>query len=405
MKKKGTKEKQTRIIELEKKLEKYKKKLAVRRKGYGEVTRTRFGDSFEDQLRDDTNILTAFIESIEVELEGLRKQKMNYKESKQILEEIKKAKKILLNCHRSPDPDSIGSALAMYSVLKVLDKQVDIVCPTKNIDTSVSYLKNFRKIKSVDFSNLLFDKYDLFITLDSSSWDMVTDNKQVPFPNIPIITIDHHKTNDNYGKINLVDKDTTSVGEIVYWVFKDWKVKINQDVASAIMVAIIGDTGAFRYPGVDSRTFRTASELMSLGADKDKTIHHIYRSEDFNMLKFRGEALSRLKIDKKHKFVWIAVPYKIYKKYQDLVGVREMSASSYAQIVKGTEFGFVAIEEKPGRLSISFRSRSGFDTSKIAQSLGGGGHIYASGAKVEAPFDEAVEKVLKTARKFARENK
>lgn len=67
--------KEKRVKELEKKLEKYKKKLEERRKGYGEVARTRFGDSFEDQLRDDTNTLTAFIKSIKAELESLRKEK------------------------------------------------------------------------------------------------------------------------------------------------------------------------------------------------------------------------------------------------------------------------------------------------------------------------------------------
>ncbi len=74
MKKQGNKEKVQRIKELEEKLEKYKKKLAKRRKGYGEVTRTGSGDSFTDQLRDDTNTLTAFIESIKAELESLRKE-------------------------------------------------------------------------------------------------------------------------------------------------------------------------------------------------------------------------------------------------------------------------------------------------------------------------------------------
>lgn len=329
---------------------------------------------------------------------------MNYKQSKQILKEIKKAKKILVNCHRSPDPDSIGSAIAMYRVLIKMGKSVEIICPTKEIEGYVKYLKDFDKIKTVDFTSLEFESYDLLIALDSASWGMVTNKRDIPLPKIPIVVIDHHNTNDSYGKINLVDKETISCCEILYWVFKDWGVSIDKKTANALMAGLIGDTGAFQFPKVTSRTLRTAEELMKLGADKDKAIHNIFRSADFKMVKFLGEVLSRMGIDRKHKFVWSVTPYDVYKKYGKPVGAKEMAAGSFTQIVKDTEFGFVAIEQERGTLSVSFRSRTGFDTTKISSELGGGGLVYASGAKIELPFDEAVEKVLKTARKFAMKN-
>jgi len=331
---------------------------------------------------------------------------MNYKGSSKILEEIKKANKILINCHRNPDPDSIGSALALRRVLINMGKQVEVICPSEELFVNVGYLKDYKKIqKGIDFSIFDFSKYEIFITLDSSSWDMVTDTKDFAPKGITTIMIDHHLTNNMYGDLNLVDNKVTSVGELLFSVFEDWKVEIDKETANCLMTGIVGDTGAFRYPGSNERTFQVASKLIGLGADKDRAIHKIYRSEPYKLIKFYGEVLARMKIDQSRKFVWSAIPFEVYKKLGKPATAKESSASLFAQVVKGTEFGFVALEEKKGKLAISFRSRTGFDVSPIAEELGGGGHKSAAGAKIVGlPFDKAVEKVLEVARKYAERN-
>lgn len=331
---------------------------------------------------------------------------MNYKESLEILEEIKKANNILLNCHRGPDSDSIGSALAMRQVFLNLGKKVEIVCPSEELPNNLNFLEGFSEIKlGVDFGKLDYSKFDLFLTLDSSSWDQVTGLRDNPTKNIKIITIDHHLTNTKYGEINLLDGKITSTGELLFSVFEDWGVNISKNTADCLMCGIVGDTGAFRYPGAGERTFEVASRLMKLGADKDKAVHVLYRSEPYELIKFYGEVLSRVKIDKEYKFVWSAVPYEVYEKLNKPAMAKESAASLFAQVVEGTDFGFIAVEQEEGKLAISFRSRTGLNTSDIAVELGGGGHAYASGAKIEGlPFDEAVEKVLSAARKYAKKD-
>jgi phosphoesterase RecJ-like protein len=220
--------------------------------------------------------------------------------------------------------------------------------------------------------------------------------------NIKIAVIDHHLTNEMFGTLNLVDTNITSVGELLYLVFEDWGVSLDKNIADCLMTGIVGDTGAFSYPGSNERTFKIASELMKLGADKDRAVHQLYRSESFELVKFYGEVLIRSEIDEAGKFFWSAIPYDSYEKLGRPVMAKESSASLFAQIVEGTDFGFVAVEQEKNKLAISFRSRTGFDTSKIASELGGGGHIYASGANVEGlPFDKAIEKVLEVCRKYA----
>ncbi len=330
---------------------------------------------------------------------------MNYPESQQILEEIKKASKILLNCHRHPDSDSIGSALAMMHALTSLGKEVEIICPSEVSPQSINYLSGFDQISlGVNFKEFDFSKFDIFLTLDSSSWDMVTATKDFIPSGIRTIAMDHHLTNVKYADFNLVDNKRTSTAELLFSVLEDWEINITSDIANCLMVGIIGDTGAFRYPGADARTLYIGAKLIELGADKDRAINAIYRSDSFELLKFYGEVLSRFQIDKEFRFVWSAIPFEVYKKLNDGLLAKESAASLFSQVVDGTDFGFVAVEQEEGKLSISFRSRTGFNTSQVAKELGGGGHIYASGAKIELPFDEAVAKVLEVSRKYAKKD-
>jgi phosphoesterase RecJ-like protein len=331
---------------------------------------------------------------------------MNYPESAKLLEEIRKAKRILINCHRSPDADSIGSALAMNKVLTNMRKTVKLVYPGEELYKNFRFLKGFEKIEPIDFSKFDFSDFDLFIALDSSSWEMVSGIKEMVLPAIDVLVIDHHLTNTKYGKVNLVDEKVSSTGELLYRVLEDWGVEIEKDVATPLLTGIIGDTGVFRYPGVGSSTLEAAGKLIGAGADKDRIVSEIYASSDIKLVKFWVEILQNMQVDDEFQFVWSAVPYEKYSQLGSLRLARESAAGQFAAIVEGTNFGIIMIEQEPKKLSVSLRSRSGFDTTKVALALGGGGHIFASGAKVEGlAFDQAVIKVLETARKFANENK
>lgn len=331
---------------------------------------------------------------------------MHYKESQLILDEIKKAKRILLNCHRGPDPDGIGSTLAMKSVLENMGKTVDVICPSKSISKQTTFLKGYNDIYlGIDFDNYDFSKYDLFITLDTPNLPLLTGKDGSKTPDIQTIVIDHHFISTLDGTVELRDKDATSVGEMLYKIFKDWEIKLEKDVAECILTSIIGDTGAFAYPNTTSTTLRIAAEIIDMGIDKDMIVNRIYRNEDFEMIKFWYEVLSRMEIDREHNFIFSMIPYDVYKKYSRLDDAKAKAASIFAPIVSGTDFGFIGVEEAPEFITISFRGRTDFDTSVIAKELGGGGHKVASAAKFEGiSFEKVKEKVLEVARKYARKN-
>lgn len=330
---------------------------------------------------------------------------MNYKESKKIWELIESSKRILLTLHASPDPDSAGANLALYYMLKKLGKEnIEVVCfdklPSYIILTQKSPIKEVLDISKFDFS-----KFDLYLALDTQQLALLTPTREkISLPDkLKVIVIDHHLTNPKYGNINLVDGEKGSTAEIIYDVFQDWRVSISKDIASNILLGIIGDTGGFRYPGTTVRTFEIITELIKLGADKDKIFFMQYSNNHFKVLKYWGLVLRKMKIDKKHRFVYFAIPYEEFQKYANYAAGATSGIDTFTNSVVGTDFGIAITGKRKEWLSVSLRSRTGFDVSKIATALGvgGGGHRYAAGAKMKAPFKEGVEKVLLVAREMS----
>ena len=326
---------------------------------------------------------------------------MNYPESKLILEKVKAAKKILINCHYSPDADSVSSALSFYSVLKEMKKDAVVYAPGK-VPTNLSFLPGIKEIEVKDFEKIDYGAFDLFISLDSSTWVNIVGNDKFMQPNIDMVVVDHHKSNKGYGSINLIDGKCVSTCEMLYLLFEDWDLNINSELATTLLTGIIADSGAFRYPATTSKTLDIASKLMGSGADKDKIVFNLFQTTEFEVYKFWSLALEKMK--KEDNFVWTAVSSDDYLKLGSPLKAKSSFASVFLQNVEDTDFGFILVEERPGLIDISFRSRTGIvDTSKIASEFGGGGHIWAAGARIEGEsFKTAVDKVLEAAKRYAK---
>jgi phosphoesterase RecJ-like protein len=326
---------------------------------------------------------------------------MNYKESVKILDRIKKSRKIIVNCHRVPDPDSVSGALALYRVLLKMGKDVKVVCPTE-VHENFKFLPGFKKIETVDFTKFDFSDFDLFLTLDSSDYYIVTGDKDVSMPDIEVVNIDHHETNTEYGKINLVDISRPSVAEILYQLFADWKVEIEARTATCLLTGVIADSVNFTIPEADEKTHMISAELIRLGADKNKIYLYLNKNIDYRMFKLWGKIIEKMEFDKKNGFTWSAIDNGVYKKSGGTKVVRSWFATRFMQTIEGTDFGIVMVEEEKDQLNVSIRSRTGIDISTLARKLGGGGHKLASGCTIkDMSFDKAVNKVLSETKKFA----
>ena len=324
--------------------------------------------------------------------------KQNYFLSKSILEEITKAQNILINIHRNPDLDSIGSATAVYQALIKMRKNVTLVCPHE-IPENFKFLKGADNVETVDFSGWAGKPrpYDLFLILDSGSYDIVTGSKEIKLPDVKKIVIDHHRTN-NWTKYSsrLLDIKAAATCEIIYQMFIDWGIEIDSDMATSLFSGIAGDTVFFKYGENAKRTFKIATELLDKGADKNKLIDQVFDNFDFDLVQIMGEFLKKMEkgISSSGEFIYSILDYETFVKFGMHRGARETVANLFARSIKGFDFGIMAVEYEKDKFAVSFRSKK-TDVSEIAKKFGGGGHKNAAGATIYGSIDQVIEKIKK----------
>ena len=271
----------------------------------------------------------------------------------QIFEQIKNSQKILIIFKQNLSGDALSSSLAIFLLLKKLNKQADVVCQSfivpKNfsfltqasqVKTGLASLKNFvisldltqGKVKnfsydikdnmlniyltpesgSLDEKNIKFKsgtyKYDLIICLDSDSLESLGQAYEQNtdfFYNTPIINIDHSPENEQYGQINLVELIKTSTAEIIFDLIEQYDINLlDQEIATCLLTGMIAKTKSFKTSNVTPRALNIASQLILNGADRDLIIQHLYRTKSINTLKLWGKVLARIKNDPNYKMVW-----------------------------------------------------------------------------------------------------
>ena len=327
---------------------------------------------------------------------------MNYPESEAIKQKIDSVQKILLNCHHNPDADSVGSALAMARVLKKWGKEVRILSSTP-VSKNLQFLVKEENIKVTDFTKFNYTAFDLFITLDSSSWSRTSGTRNFEKPKIPFVVIDHHKSNQKFGDINLLVPDASANSLVLYKLYQDWNTDLSSDVAEPLLAGILGDTGGLRFPEADIETFEIALQLMKV-ADKNKIMFNLYQSFEISHVNVWKEVMNNLYVDIRHKFVYSFIRKEVMEKNGYPDNAKAEVSDMLFQGIDGTDFGVVGVEDKEGYVSVSFRSRTGVDVSRLASELGGGGHQWASAGRVYEDFDKAVELILQKCREFSSKN-
>jgi len=303
---------------------------------------------------------------------------LNYHTSNQaILQEIKKAEKILIISHQKPDGDTLGANLALRKYLANLGKDVHSFCDSEIPD----YLKFLPDSHLVSNEHILFTKkFDLVITVDCATIELTAAEKLLTILPQPyrLINIDHHNSNPLYADINLVLTEACSTAEVIYRLFEDWLTDIDQDMATNLACGLITDTGGFKNPATSYQSLNIAAKLFKQGANLHQLLKITNRSKNINNLILWGRALERLEKNQKYNlvFTWLT--------QDDLVETsNDESAiegiSNFLHILKEGQIILVLTETKDNVIKGSLRTTSEIDVSKIAQIFGGGGHKKAAG--------------------------
>lgn len=295
-------------------------------------------------------------------------------------------KKFALVSHRDPDGDNIGSLMAFSEALTKMDKEVRVICFDKIPDNL-----NFLNISDnfTDDANL---DVDILICLDCANYDRLGDIDYLFSKAKKTLNIDHHMTNEKYADINIVKEGYSSTCEIVYDIFEEIKIDIDEDIATYLLTGISTDTGRFLYGATTADTLRKAAELVKLGARMQEINLNIYQCKKFDGQLLENEILSSTKIIDNH-IALSSVSLDQLEKYK--VDIADID--NVINVFRDTDKIDISIliKEKAFKdYKISFRSKGMVNVSDIAKKLGGGGHFNAAAVRINDTYENTVNRIL-----------
>jgi bifunctional oligoribonuclease and PAP phosphatase NrnA len=309
-----------------------------------------------------------------------------------VAEALRSHDRVLVTTHENPDGDALGSLLASTLALRQLGKD------------AVMYLGGQAPLPA-EYGFMALDDLVRKLPEDAGerallAVDCANESRLGPDPEVlviapTVINVDHHHDNTRFGNVNLVVPDASSTGEVLRDVFAELDVELTPEIAEALYIALVTDTGRFQYRNTTSKALRLAAELVDAGADVHRVFEGVYETVQFAKLKLLARALERAQIYEGGRLV---VSYLLRTDFQEVGAAEPYSEGiiDYLRAVEGADMAAL-IREPPRDTGpthrISLRASSDeIDVSAIARASGsGGGHRQAAGFSSDAPVDEIVE--------------
>jgi phosphoesterase RecJ-like protein len=314
----------------------------------------------------------------------------NFNEITKLLE---KNNSFLITSHKNIDGDAIGSELALYFILKKLNKK-PIILNQDRLPRIYNFLPDSDKVHCLEDNYINIKNIDVGIIVDCSNFERIEETYKI-FKNIKnIINIDHHNSNKKFGKLNYIDSSASSVGEIIYDLIKFINLDLlDEKISTCLYTAIITDTGSFRYSNVSSKTFSVVSDLASQGIKPNLIADNIYNRNTYSGLKLLGKALLTLEVDESNYVSWLTITRDMLNNTEandeEVEGIIDV-----ARTLENTEVSILFRETKDNKIKVSFRSKGDFNVNKFAGKFNGGGHPNSSGCVCSGKIAEVKEKIL-----------
>ena len=302
-----------------------------------------------------------------------------------LLELIENAKNIAITGHVSPDGDCTGSTLALYNYIteNFEGKQVRVCLEKPSM--KFSYMNGFDLISEDPFLQA-----DLLVSLDASDRERLGSRGVMLDTAKESICIDHHVTNTNFAKFNIVEDFRSSTCELLYTLLDYDKISVN--TAVCLYTGIVHDSGVFKYQSTTRQTMEIAGALIDKGFDFTKIIDDTYFKKNFNATRLLGLVLTNAKLIFDGKCCYGLLDYDTWTGYIDDKKKMDGIIDNLRNI-DGVEIALFMYETAKDEHKVSLRSINA-DVSAIATALGGGGHMRAAGATVYGKADELLENTI-----------
>ncbi len=288
--------------------------------------------------------------------------------------------------HISPDGDTVGSAVALYYALQSFGKEVYIVLDDKLPD-DFAYIAEQIVLTSQQFANLGI-VHKTSICVDLSDLERLGARRGL-VDNSYLINIDHHRTNTMFGDIQCVDAGAAATAEVIFRLLSELKVRLTAPIAEALYIAMITDTGNFKYSSTTPNTLRIAADLLEIPFDRMRAINRIYHSVPRAKAALQAAAISNTQFFAEGKIAICAVSQADLRRFAALDEYSEGIVEAVRNIA-GVEVAVFIKQQADGNTKVSMRSLSEPDVSLIAFAHGGGGHTNAAGFSLAMPFDKAL---------------
>jgi bifunctional oligoribonuclease and PAP phosphatase NrnA len=305
--------------------------------------------------------------------------------------ELRDRDRFLLTAHEGPDGDALGSLLGLHKVLTGLGKDSVMFMAAKEFPLPIEY--RFLPLEEV-FHEAPADMADRTVVfLDCGNIDRMPVEWLTAGGN-DVINIDHHHDNTRFGDVNLVEVEASCTAEIVYDLALLLGVTITPEIASALYVGLITDTGKFMYENTNAHTHRVAAALIDAGVDVDDTYRRLYEHVPIEKLRLVSRALDKISSYVDGKLV---ISYITMADYEATGAGEEMTEGLIDNLrsIDGVKVAAVIRDlGDRGRSArkVSLRSSAGdVDVSAIARVNGGGGHKRAAGFSTDLEFEQLVE--------------
>ncbi len=304
--------------------------------------------------------------------------------------ELRSRERFLLTAHEGPDGDALGSLLGMHHLLTQLGKDSVMFMAAKEFPLPIEY--RFLPLEEV-FHEPPADVADRTVVfLDCGNIDRMPLDFLSADAN-RVINIDHHHDNTRFGDLNLVDVEASCTAEIVYELAILLGVQITREMAAALYVGLVTDTGKFMYENTDARTHRIAAELIEAGVDVDDTYRRLYEHVPLEKLRLVSRALDGIQ---RHCNDLLVLTYITAADYQATGAGEEMTEGiiDHLRSIEGAKVAAVIRDlgdRGQAQRKVSLRSSEGdIDVSAIARRSGGGGHKRAAGFSTDLDLEELV---------------
>lgn len=290
---------------------------------------------------------------------------------------------IVVISHERPDGDAVGSMLGLTRTLQMVGKKVWPVLPG-GLPRKWQFLPGADQVRPE-----LPAGGQLMITVDAADLQRLG---TLDLPHVDI-NIDHHPSNTQFGKINLVDPEAAATATFLYRLLPELDLPIELDVATNLLVGLITDTLGFRTSSVRPESLRIAAELIELGADISGLYRKALFGRSYEAVRYWAHGLSR--IDMREDVVWAVLKVSDREAAQ-YPGSDDADLIDVLTTIEGPRVAVLFVEQPDEQVKISWRALPGIDVSGLAASFGGGGHASAAGAMIVGKIQAVVDRVLKS---------